>query len=273
MATYFQSLTATSVSETSTHIATVSGTYTTVGGGTTPDQPYNFIIEEVNSSGQVIASDPNLVASSVSGGQFAVSYDASKFAIPAGYSLEVGTSDTQNGSTISTQPYQAVSAIDGYLAGAKIFVDSNSNGVLDTGEYSTTTDSSGNAFLPAGSGQIVAVGGTDTTTGLAFSGTLTAPSTATVVTPITTLVSQGRQAQRWGCRCRASCRGQRSWALAEPQSRQSRSARIDVFRDFRSFCRSCGQCRACEHGDARLGCRSQWKLLRLSRRPDRERRR
>ena len=190
MSTYLQSLTATSVIDTN-HIATVQGTYTTTDGGTNPNYPYNLTLEEISSSGQVIESDANITnATFNSDGTFAVTYNASAFNVNPPDGLEVATTDTANGSTISTQPLYPTTAIDGYLAGAQIFVDTNANGVLDAGEYSATTDASGNAFLPAGSGQIVAVGGTDTLTGLAFTGTLTAPSAASVVTPITTLVNQ-----------------------------------------------------------------------------------
>ena len=194
MATYFQSLTATgSVSDTN-HIATISGTYTSNDGTATPTQPFNFSIQEVNpTTGQVIAVDPNIISTTVSNGQFAVSYNASTFPIPAGYKVEVATSDTANGSTISTQPLTADTTIDGYLSGAQTFVDTNGDGVLDNGEFSATTDGSGVAFLPSGSGTLVATGGTDTTTGLAFTGTLMAPTSASVITPITTLVNQVAQ--------------------------------------------------------------------------------
>jgi hypothetical protein len=87
--------------------------------------------------------------------------------------------------------------VDGYIKGATVFVDTNGNGVLDEGEFSTTTDASGNYVLPsdATGGKVIAFGGNDILTGKAFSGVLTAPVGSTVVNPITTpleaMVSSG----------------------------------------------------------------------------------
>ena len=78
---------------------------------------------------------------------------------------------------------------DGYLAGATIFIDENGNGLLDPGEVSTVTDANGNFTVPElGSGNLIALGGTSTDTGLANELVLTAPNGATVVNPLTTLV-------------------------------------------------------------------------------------
>ncbi|NJR25623.1 MAG: hypothetical protein HC786_27535 [Richelia sp. CSU_2_1] len=72
-------------------------------------------------------------------------------------------------------------AIDGYISGATVFLDANKNGIKDTNEPSTTTDSNGkyNLEIPLESfdknkngqiepeeGNLVAFGGTDTATGL-----------------------------------------------------------------------------------------------------------
>jgi VCBS repeat-containing protein len=78
--------------------------------------------------------------------------------------------------------------IDGYIAGATVFADANANGVLDAGEASTTTAADGSFTLHGGTGNLVMFGGIDISTGLAFSGTLTAPTGSTVVTPLTTLI-------------------------------------------------------------------------------------
>lgn len=80
--------------------------------------------------------------------------------------------------------------VDGYVAGATVFRDANGNGELDPGEVSTTTDINGNFTLAGGSGPLVAIGGTDVSTGLPFDGVLKAPAGSTVVTPLTTLVQQ-----------------------------------------------------------------------------------
>jgi hypothetical protein len=80
---------------------------------------------------------------------------------------------------------------DGYLAGATVFVDANGNGILDIGEFATTTDASGNFSIPrdAPHGRLIAFGGIDLLTGAPFHGRLSAPAGAAVATPFTTLVS------------------------------------------------------------------------------------
>ncbi len=85
---------------------------------------------------------------------------------------------------------------DGYLSGATVFIDTNGDGLLSPGEPSTTTDASGNFTLNnAVYGNLVVTGGTDIGTKLPFTGTLNAPSGASVVNPLTTLqaglVAQG----------------------------------------------------------------------------------
>ena len=80
-------------------------------------------------------------------------------------------------------------AIDGYIAGATVYADANNNGMLDAGEVSATTDADGNFTLFDGSGPLVMEGGTDISTGLAFTGVMRAPEGSTVVTPLTTLVA------------------------------------------------------------------------------------
>ncbi|TAE03193.1 MAG: hypothetical protein EAZ96_13700 [Oscillatoriales cyanobacterium] len=94
--------------------------------------------------------------------------------------------------------------IDGYIAGATLFFDANKNGVLDAGEPSTTTDSNGeynldipfeifdknqNGEIDTSEGNLVATGGTDTATGLPLETPVTAPADASVVTLLTSLVT------------------------------------------------------------------------------------
>lgn len=95
------------------------------------------------------------------------------------------------GGSSKTSPTVSGSVIDGYLANATVFIDSDGDGQLDAGERSTTTDARGNFTLPANvAGNLVAFGGTDLSTGLPFVGALRAPAGSTVVTPLTTLVSE-----------------------------------------------------------------------------------
>lgn len=80
--------------------------------------------------------------------------------------------------------------IDGYIKDATIFADANENGQLDAGESQTTSDAYGAWTLKNAIGTITVFGGTDISTGLANNVVMTAPSGSTVVSPLTTLVSQ-----------------------------------------------------------------------------------
>ena len=95
------------------------------------------------------------------------------------------------GGSAAPAPTQSGSVIDGYLVGATVFIDRDGDGQLDAGEPSTKTDAQGNFTLPANvPGNLVAFGGTDKSTKLPFVGALRAPAGSTVVTPLTTLVSE-----------------------------------------------------------------------------------
>ncbi|MBK4722287.1 cadherin-like domain-containing protein, partial [Azospirillum sp. YIM DDC1] len=79
-------------------------------------------------------------------------------------------------------------AIDGYIAGATVFADANANGQLDAGEAFGTTNAVGSWSIPGGAGPIVMIGGTDISTNLPFTGVYEAPSSASVITPLTTII-------------------------------------------------------------------------------------
>jgi Ca2+-binding RTX toxin-like protein len=94
--------------------------------------------------------------------------------------------------------------IDHYISGATLFLDANKNGLLDTNEPSTITDSSGkfnlnipyetfdtnkNGKIDSSEGHLVAIGGIDIATGLPLEIPVTAPPDASVVTLLTTLVA------------------------------------------------------------------------------------
>ena len=88
---------------------------------------------------------------------------------------------------------------DGYLSGAKVCLDINSNGVCDAGEPFATTDTNGNYSITVASGQstqlpiVAEVPSTaidkDTGAAVAQAFTLTAPAGASFVSPLTTLVN------------------------------------------------------------------------------------
>ncbi|MEG4112953.1 MULTISPECIES: FG-GAP-like repeat-containing protein, partial [unclassified Microcoleus] len=94
--------------------------------------------------------------------------------------------------------------IDGYISGATVFLDANKNAVLDTNEPSTTTDTGGkfnlnipfetfdtnkNGEIDPSEGNLVAIGGIDTATGLPLETPVTAPPDSSVVTLLTTLIA------------------------------------------------------------------------------------
>lgn len=80
---------------------------------------------------------------------------------------------------------------DGLIAGAKIYLDADNDGVADESEYVATTDALGrfnvDGFL---SGNVIAVGGTNIDTGLPNPLPLKAIRGVEVINPISTLVSE-----------------------------------------------------------------------------------
>jgi len=80
--------------------------------------------------------------------------------------------------------------VDGYIAGASVFVDQNNDGKVNAGEWSGTTDAKGNYVLPptVSGAKVTASGGKDILTQKDFVGVLSAPAGSTVMNPITTLV-------------------------------------------------------------------------------------
>ena len=82
--------------------------------------------------------------------------------------------------------------VDGYLSIAKVVCDTNGNGLEDSGESVTYTNTAGNYVFRSGCAfGVLASGGTNIDTNSAFLGQLRAPAGATVVTPLTTLIAAG----------------------------------------------------------------------------------
>ncbi len=81
---------------------------------------------------------------------------------------------------------------DGYIRGASVYIDTNGNGVVDTGTdyYVGLTDANGNFFVgeDAPDGAIIAVGGINIDTGVPNTLPLKAPAGSTTINPLTTLV-------------------------------------------------------------------------------------
>lgn len=83
---------------------------------------------------------------------------------------------------------------DGYIAGATVFMDSNGDGLRQSFEAQTITDASGHFSLSGKPGSLVAFGGpgaVDVATLLPFDGIYKAPAGSTVLTPLTTILSEG----------------------------------------------------------------------------------
>ena len=80
--------------------------------------------------------------------------------------------------------------LDGYVAGAQIYIDSDDDGIADPLENTgLITDAKGQfSGTVTGEGAIIAVGGTNIDTGLSNALALTAPHAATVISPLTTLI-------------------------------------------------------------------------------------
>lgn len=96
------------------------------------------------------------------------------------------------GDSISVATSSAGKAVDGYLSGSQVVCDTNNNGVKDTGEASTTTNSTGDfTFTPSCASTIVISGGTSTDTGVLFKGLLKAPAGSAIATPLTSLMVSG----------------------------------------------------------------------------------
>ena len=140
------------------------------------------------------------------------------------FALQINVTSTDAADTETVSRTMAVSIadapdtlngriVDGYIAGATIFADSdndgvldvaedlNHNGVLDEGEdvdgdgtldsaeVFTTSAADGSFTLIGGTGPLVMFGGIDVSTGHEFQGVMRAPGGSTVVTPLTTLLT------------------------------------------------------------------------------------
>ena len=112
-----------------------------------------------------------------------------------------GTTDTTDTGTTETGSTALEGVVvDGYIAGARVFQDLDADAEYDDGEPTTMTGTEGR-FAPEqtnDSAPLVAVGGTDTSTGQAFTGLLTAPAGSDVISPLTTLVQSLVETQASG---------------------------------------------------------------------------
>lgn len=81
---------------------------------------------------------------------------------------------------------------DGYVRGAMVYIDTNSNGIADPGlDYLVgSTNINGNFFLSTDApvGTLIAVGGVNTDTGVPNTLSLKAPAGSTTINPLTTMI-------------------------------------------------------------------------------------
>ena len=119
--------------------------------------------------------------------------------------IVLGTVGCSSGGGSSTDPVAAVTndgtAIDGILVGSTVCIDTNANGLCAeeaAGNQDITDDKGKFSITSTATGPLVLLGGTDSGTGQAFTGTLKAPAGSTVVTPLTSavqsLVESGKSA-------------------------------------------------------------------------------
>ncbi|WP_404713045.1 Ig-like domain-containing protein [Sphingomonas sp. MMS24-J13] len=100
-----------------------------------------------------------------------------------------GTLTDTDTSTLTVSTVVSGVVADGYIAGAKVFIDANGNGKFDAGEPTATTDANGRfAFTSDKPGNILVIGGTNTDTNLPNTLVLSAPMGSTVISPLTTLI-------------------------------------------------------------------------------------
>jgi hypothetical protein len=80
--------------------------------------------------------------------------------------------------------------VDHFLAGSLVFADTNNDGIVSPGEWTSLTASDGTFVLPntAIADNVIVYGGDDLMTGNAFKGQLSSSVGSTVVTPFTTLI-------------------------------------------------------------------------------------
>ena len=107
-----------------------------------------------------------------------------------------GSSDVSNVAAAISQTVSG-NVVNGPLSNALVFLDLNSNGILDNSETSVRTDANGSFSISTTSSDYEIVALTDDTTidtssGQVLSGvTLKAPSNASMISPTTTLMQEG----------------------------------------------------------------------------------
>ena len=152
----------------------------------------DLLLAQATQAGAAVATDAGAATAATATG--AASGAAALGAMSAAQAIAlVGLAAVAGGALSSSDPSTDDSSsgnvVKGPITGATVFRDLNGNYILDAGEASATTTTGGAYTLSGSGGKIVATGGTDSSTSLAFTGMLAAPAGATVVTPLTTLLA------------------------------------------------------------------------------------
>ena len=156
----------------------------------------------VGAAGDIVVSEAvaqqvvDIVAAGLEGGATMTAGMAAGGAVGVGALAALGGGSSGSAAGAAPAPAPVFNnggrVVDGYLVGATVYRDLNVNEALDAGEPTTTTDSEGNWTLAESSAnpsaKLISFGGTDAATGKPFTGVLTAPAGADVITPLTTLV-------------------------------------------------------------------------------------
>ncbi len=114
-------------------------------------------------------------------------------AVTGAYTDLAGNAGTAS-SALAVKYFAYATASDGDISGANIYLDIDKNGSFtkDVDKLVGTTLADGSVSVALDAGQdayaLLATGGTDISTGLAFTGLLRAPAGSTMITPLTTLV-------------------------------------------------------------------------------------
>ncbi len=113
-------------------------------------------------------------------------------AVTGAYTDLAGNAGTAS-SAAAVKYFAYATASDGDISGAKIYADVDRSGSVTAADILVgTTGADGSVSVALDAGQdayaLLATGGTDISTGLAFTGLLKAPAGSTMITPLTTLV-------------------------------------------------------------------------------------
>ena len=147
------------------------------GGSSEPSGPAPTVQLSSSSSSTEVGSDINLTWSSTNStscsaswtNQTGTSGTQSVTVSKAGtnsYAISCSGSGGSRSATANVDGFYMVDgvSIDGYISGASIFVDANENFILDEGEDSTSSNTSGGFNIKLGNSALVSIGGQDVDT-------------------------------------------------------------------------------------------------------------